>query len=64
MVRQVLARNRPPARENEGVLHDVGQLANVPGPLIFKQGVHGFGRQQGGHLIDRPAGGASKKVAR
>ena len=44
------------------MFHDVGQLADVAGPMVLEQDVDGFRREPIGHLLDRPFGGAGQQA--
>ena len=61
-MRQVLRRDRLAAREDVGVLHHVGQLADVARPVVLQQGVDRLGRQQVGDLLDRPPGRPAQQM--
>ena len=61
-MRQVLRRDRLAAGDDPGVLHRVGQLADVARPVVLQQHLHRLGRQQVGDLLDRPLRGAGQQV--
>src|SRR5262245_39175207 len=59
---QVLRLDRSSAGNDVGMLHDVGQFADVARPFMFQEHVDGFGTEQVGDLLRRTARGTSEEV--
>src|SRR5207245_1033874 len=59
---QMLRGDALAAGNDKGMLHDVGQLADVARPVVLEQDVDSLGRKQVADLLDGPAGGAGQQV--